>query len=69
MAGDRLEGAKRALTSFVDRLDPADCFGLVSFDDQVRVEVSAGPTTDKSAIKARIAAIDAGTTGGAARRR
>lgn len=61
MAGDRLEGAKRALTSLVDRLDPADCFGLVSFDDQVRVEVSAGPTTDKSAIKTRIAAIDAGS--------
>jgi Ca-activated chloride channel family protein len=60
MAGDRLDGAKRALTDLVDRLDPADRFGLVTFDDQVRVEIAATPMTDKPAAKRRIAEIAAG---------
>lgn len=60
MAGERLDGAKRALTDLVDRLDPADRFGLVTFDDQVRVEIAAAPMTDKAAAKRRIAGIAAG---------
>jgi hypothetical protein len=40
MAGDRLSGAIMALLGLVDRLDPADNFGLVAFDD--RVELTAG---------------------------
>lgn len=54
MSGDRLDGAKRALLSLVDRLSPTDRFGLVTFDDQVRVDVPAGTLTDKAAVKARI---------------
>ncbi len=62
MAGDRLEGAKRALLSLVDRLSPTDRFGLVTFDDHVRVEVPAATMTDKPAVKARIAHIHSGGT-------
>jgi Ca-activated chloride channel homolog len=60
MGGGRLEGAKRALTSLIDRLSPTDRFGLVSFDDQVRVEVAAATLTDKPAVKARIEHIHPG---------
>src|SRR5690606_38610654 len=45
MAGERLEGAIRALLSLVDRLDPTDHFGLVTFDGAARVEVAAAPLT------------------------
>ena len=55
MAGGRLDGAKAALTALVDRLDPADRFGLVTFDDEVKVEIAAAPMTDKHAAKQRIA--------------
>ena len=55
MAGERLDGAKAALTALVDRLDPADRFGLVSFDDEVRIEIAAAPMTDKNAAKFDIA--------------
>ena len=60
MAGDRLEGAKKALIALVDRLDPTDNLGVVAFDDAVQVVVPAGPLTDKAAVKRAIAAIDAG---------
>jgi Ca-activated chloride channel homolog len=63
MAGGRLDGAKTALASLVDRLDPTDNFGLVAFDDRVETVVAAGPLTDKAAAKAAIARVDArGTT-------
>lgn len=54
MAGERLEGAIRALLSLVDRLDPTDNFGLVTFDNTARVEVAAAPLTDKAAVRERI---------------
>jgi len=60
MGGGRLEGAKRALTSLVDRLSPSDRFGLVTFDDQVRVEVPAATLTDKPAVKTSIEHIHTG---------
>jgi Ca-activated chloride channel homolog len=60
MAGDRLEGAKRALLSLVDRLSPTDRFGLVSFDDHIRVDVPAGALADKPAVKAAISHIRPG---------
>ena len=60
MAGERLNGAKAALTALVDRLDPADRFGLVTFDDEVRVEIPAEPMTDKNAAKHRIAGVQPG---------
>jgi Ca-activated chloride channel family protein len=57
MDGGRLAGAKTALTSLVDRLDPRDHFGLVVFDDKVDVAVPAGRLTDKLAVKRAIAAV------------
>ncbi|GIH71863.1 vWA domain-containing protein [Sphaerimonospora thailandensis] len=60
MGRDRLPGAQRALLALVDRLDPADNFGLVTFDDVARVEIPAAPLTDKTAAKRAIAALTAG---------
>ncbi|MEU8194594.1 VWA domain-containing protein [Microbispora amethystogenes] len=60
MSGSPLEGAQRALLGLVDRLDPADNFGLVSFDDTARVEIPAGPLTDKAAARRAIAALRPG---------
>ncbi|GAA3749279.1 Ca-activated chloride channel family protein [Spinactinospora alkalitolerans] len=60
MGRGRLAGAVRALLELVDRLDPTDDFGLVSFDHQARVEVPAGPLTDKAEVKRRIRALQPG---------
>lgn len=60
MGGGKLEGAKRALLSLVDRLSPTDRFGLVTFDDRVRVDVPAGTLADKPAVKAAISHIHPG---------
>ncbi|MEV4411849.1 VWA domain-containing protein [Catellatospora sp. NPDC049609] len=57
MHGDRIEGAKTALIGLIDRLDPADHFGLVAFNNQVEVTVPAGPLTDKPAVKQAIAQV------------
>jgi Ca-activated chloride channel family protein len=57
---DRLEGAKSALLSLLDRLDPTDNFGLVTFDNTATVVVPAGPLTDKAAVRAVIRSIDTG---------
>jgi Ca-activated chloride channel family protein len=60
MAGGRLQAAQTALLQLVDRLDPADSFGVVAFDDQVQLVVPAGPLADKSAVKQAIAALQPG---------
>jgi Ca-activated chloride channel family protein len=60
MHGPRLAAACSALIALVDRLDPADAFGLVVFDTRADVVVPAGPVIDKDAIKAAIAAIEPG---------
>lgn len=57
MGGARLAGAQRALLGLVDRLDPADNFGLVSFSDSAQIEVPAGPLTRKPAAKQAINAL------------
>ena len=53
MQGGRLDGAKTALTSLVDRLDPRDHFGLVVFDDKVDVAVPATRLTRQGGGQAR----------------
>jgi Ca-activated chloride channel family protein len=57
MSGDRIEGAKSAICALIDRLDPADNFGVVTFDDRVEIPVAAGPLTDKVAAKQAVATI------------
>ncbi|MBB5773733.1 VWA domain-containing protein [Nonomuraea jabiensis] len=57
MGGARLAGAQRALLGLVDRLDPADNFGLVSFSNSARVELPAGPLAHKAAAKRTIEAL------------
>jgi Ca-activated chloride channel family protein len=41
MVGDRLEAAKEAITKLIDRLDPADRLGIVTFSDEVQVPLPA----------------------------
>ena len=60
MAGDRLDGAKDALLALVDRLDPSDNLGIGAFDNAVQIVVPAGTLANKAAVKAAIAAVDAG---------
>lgn len=60
MAGARLDGAKIALAGLIDRLDPTDNFGLVTFDNHVTVAVPASPLADKNAVKRAIADVQAG---------
>ena len=59
MGGQRLEHAKRALLTLVDRLDDRDRFGLVVFDHEASVAVPAGRVgeTGRTAIRAAIAAV------------
>ena len=57
MGGPRLEAAAAALTALVDRLGATDVFGVVAFDDTVRVVVPARALTDKAAARRAIAAI------------
>lgn len=60
MIGARLEGAKTALLSLIDRLEPSDNLGIVAFDDEVEIVIPAGPLTDKILAKKAIAAVDSG---------
>jgi Ca-activated chloride channel family protein len=60
MAGGRLDGAKTALLSLVDRLDPTDNLGVVAFDDYTEVVVPAGPLANKMAVKQALAAVAPG---------
>ncbi|MEA2155727.1 MAG: Ca-activated chloride channel [Solirubrobacteraceae bacterium] len=60
MDGERLEAAKQALVRLVDRLDPGDRFGVVAFDDEVRIVVPAGELDDKAAARRAIADLQTG---------
>ena len=60
MDGERLDAAKQALVRLVDRLQPGDRFGLVAFDDEVRVVVPAGELRDRAAARSAIAALPSG---------
>lgn len=59
MGGSRLAGAKTALTSLLDRLDPRDHFGLVVFDGQVDVPVPATRLVDKARVRRAIESVEA----------
>ncbi|WP_062310209.1 vWA domain-containing protein [Demequina rhizosphaerae] len=62
MAGDRLDHAKEALLSLVDRLSDDDRFGLVTFDSQAQVVVPAGLVGDlgRARIRHDIATVEPG---------
>jgi Ca-activated chloride channel homolog len=60
MTGERIESAKTALLTLVDRLNPNDRFGLVAFDTHAQVAVPTGPLTDKRAVKQAIVATQPG---------
>lgn len=60
MDGERLHAAKQALGRLVDRLDPHDRFGVVAFDDEVRIVVPAGELHDKPAAQRAIADLHTG---------
>ena len=55
----RIEGVIEALHGLVDRLDPTDHFGLVSFNTRAKVEVPAGPLTDKDSLRQRLSQVRA----------
>jgi Ca-activated chloride channel family protein len=57
MADARLAHAQQAITRLVDRLDPADHLGVVTFDDEVQVAVPATELRDplrREAIKGAV---------------
>lgn len=60
MFGDRLDAATYALSALVDRLEPTDNFGVVTFDDEVDVVVPAGPLIDRDAARCAVRSIEAG---------
>ena len=60
MSGAPIEGAKRALIDLVQRLEPTDNFGVVTFDDEAQVVVPAGPLVDKQTVAAQIASFRPG---------
>ena len=60
MSGERLDHARRALCDIVDRLSARDNFGLVTFDDEVDVVVTAGPVTDRATIRKAIMSVRPG---------
>jgi Ca-activated chloride channel family protein len=60
MAGDKLAYAKKAAQFVVDEATPKDTLSVVSYDDEVVIEVPGGRVSDKKAIKRRIRAIRSG---------
>lgn len=60
MAGEPLSGAIDALVGVVARLNAADRFGVVVFDDAAQVAVPCGPLTDKQAVVRALQSIEPG---------
>ncbi|MGP3707822.1 vWA domain-containing protein [Gordonia paraffinivorans] len=60
MDGAPLEGAKKALAGVVAQLNPADVFGVVTFDDTAQVVVPAAPLSDKTRAVQAIRSIESG---------
>lgn len=63
MSGEPLAEAKRCAAQIVDHLGPRDRVAIVSYDDQVAVDWTSAPVTDREAVKRAIAGIETrGTT-------
>ena len=60
MTGAKIEKTKQAAMQLVDRLLPDDIFSLVIFSDEARVVVPAQHVANKTALKEKIEAIEAG---------
>ncbi|MCG7630901.1 VWA domain-containing protein [Gordonia McavH-238-E] len=60
MSGAPLDGARKALTGVVAQLDPADVFGVVTFDDAADVVVPAARLSNKQRATDAIAGISSG---------
>lgn len=61
MAGrGKITNARQAAQELVGMLGPHDTFSLVTFDDQAKVVVPAGPVHDKSTLQRRIGSISTG---------
>lgn len=50
------------IASMVDKLEPADQFGMVLFDDEARVFIPLGPVSDKAGLRRKIEGV--GVSGG-----
>ena len=62
MGGGRIVAALQSIYSLLGRLGPEDIFGLVVFDDEVRVAVPSGPVGDGSAVREALHQIHPGGT-------
>jgi Ca-activated chloride channel family protein len=62
MSGPRLHSAKSALLGLIERLDPKDRLGVVTFDDSAQVVIPAMPLGDfgKANAKSLVATIETG---------
>ena len=60
MGGGQLAAALQAIDSLVGRLHPEDQFGLVCFDTDVFIPVTAGPVGDGAKIRAALHQIQLG---------
>ena len=60
MSGEPLETAKQAIVAALRQLHPQDRVSVVSFDDEVRVEIPSGPIRDLNAIISQVMRIDSG---------
>ncbi|MGH7477685.1 MAG: vWA domain-containing protein [Longimicrobiales bacterium] len=60
MAGEKLAAAKAAATQLARRVRERDVISVVIYDDSVDTVVDAAPVTDRDALLAGIAAIEAG---------
>jgi Ca-activated chloride channel family protein len=59
MKGQRLERVKVAASHIIDQLSDKDIFSVVTFSDAADVLVKAGPVTDRTALKGRVALMQA----------
>jgi Ca-activated chloride channel family protein len=60
MSGEPLETAKEAIVAALRQLHAQDRVSVVSFDDEVRVEIPSGPVRDLDALIAQVMRIESG---------